>query len=177
MGKGECGMYLLGTFVVDALGENGEDLDFFTFPELDSSIGADALDAPIDGFCVAAAGKNQEGGKEMAKWLGTAAAADAEDALGKHPVTPGSILPVREQLADLLLEQGDSSGALAEYERALVATPGRLLALYGAARAADRARDAPRTRAYFEKVVAVAGAGDARDEVREARAWLGAHAR
>ena len=29
MGKGECGMYLLGTFVVDALGENGDDLDFF----------------------------------------------------------------------------------------------------------------------------------------------------
>jgi multiple sugar transport system substrate-binding protein len=54
MGKGDCGMYLLGTFVVDAISEV-DDLDFFTFPELDSSIGADALDAPIDGFCVAAA--------------------------------------------------------------------------------------------------------------------------
>jgi multiple sugar transport system substrate-binding protein len=77
MGTGECGMYLLGTFVVDALGENGEDLDFFTFPELDSSIGSDALDAPIDGFCVAAAGQNQDAAKEMIKWLGSAAAADA----------------------------------------------------------------------------------------------------
>jgi multiple sugar transport system substrate-binding protein len=77
MGKGECGMYLLGTFVVDAVSDVADDLDFFTFPELDSSIGADALDAPIDGFCVAAGGKNQEAGKAMAKWLGSAKAADA----------------------------------------------------------------------------------------------------
>jgi multiple sugar transport system substrate-binding protein len=77
MAKGECAMYLLGTFVVDGVGDAADDLDFFTFPELDSSIGADALDAPIDGFCVAAGGKNQDAGKAMAKWLGTAAAADA----------------------------------------------------------------------------------------------------
>ena len=77
MGKGESGMYLLGTFVIDAVGDAADDLDFFTFPELDPAIGADALDAPIDGFCVSAAGKNQEAGKAMAKWLGSAAAADA----------------------------------------------------------------------------------------------------
>jgi multiple sugar transport system substrate-binding protein len=75
--KGECGMYLLGTFVVDAIPDDAEDLDFFTFPELDSSIGATALDAPIDGFCVAAAGSNEAGAMEMMKWLGTAEAADA----------------------------------------------------------------------------------------------------
>ena len=57
--------------------ETGEDLDFFTFPALDPAIGDDALDAPIDGFCVAAAGKNQEAAKAMAKWLGSAEAADA----------------------------------------------------------------------------------------------------
>ena len=77
MGKGESGMYLLGTFVVDAVADVADDLDFFTFPELDSAIGADALDAPIDGFCVSAAGKNQDAGKAMAKWLGSAVAADA----------------------------------------------------------------------------------------------------
>ena len=31
-------------------------------------------------------------------------AADLEDSTDKHPVTPGSVLPAREQLADLLLE-------------------------------------------------------------------------
>ena len=77
MGKGESGMYLLGTFVVDAISDVADDLDFFTFPALDSTIGADALDAPIDGVCVAAGGKNQDAAKEMAKWLGSAAAADA----------------------------------------------------------------------------------------------------
>ena len=71
MAKGECGMYLLGTFVADAIPDVIDDLDFFTFPELDASIGTDALDAPIDGFCLAAAGRNQDAGKEMLKWLGT----------------------------------------------------------------------------------------------------------
>ena len=33
-------------------------------------------------------------------------AADHEDAVDKHPVTPGALLPVREMLADLLLENG-----------------------------------------------------------------------
>ncbi|MCW2797848.1 ABC transporter substrate-binding protein [Nocardioides sp.] len=80
LGKEECGMYLLGTFVVDGIPDMEDDLDFFTFPELDSSIGADALDAPIDGFCLAAAGQNQTGGKEMLKYLGTAAAAEAANA-------------------------------------------------------------------------------------------------
>ena len=80
LGQGECGMYLLGTFVVDGIPDQEDDLDFFTFPELDSSIGATALDAPIDGFCVAAAGANQEGAIEMMKYLGTAEAADAANA-------------------------------------------------------------------------------------------------
>lgn len=34
------------------------------------------------------------------------AAADLDDAAEKHPVTPGSILPAREQLGELLLEAG-----------------------------------------------------------------------
>ncbi len=77
MAKGDAGMYLLGTFVTDAIADVQDDLDFFNFPALDDSIGADALDAPIDGFCLAAAGQNQDAGKEMLAWLGTPAAADA----------------------------------------------------------------------------------------------------
>ncbi len=77
MGKGQTGMYLLGSFVVDAIPKQGDDIDLFTFPELDSSIGATALDAPIDGFCVASAAKNQDGAKKMVAFLGTAEAADA----------------------------------------------------------------------------------------------------
>ena len=72
MATGETGMYLLGTFVVDGIPkETQADLDFFTFPALDATIGNDALDAPIDGFCVAAAAKEQESAKAYIKWLGT----------------------------------------------------------------------------------------------------------
>jgi multiple sugar transport system substrate-binding protein len=78
MANEECGMYLLGTFVVDGVPtETQDDLDFFTFPELDASIGADALDAPIDGFCVASATSDEEAAKAFIGWLGTAEAADA----------------------------------------------------------------------------------------------------
>ncbi len=78
MSKGECGMYLLGTFVVDGVpADITDDLDFFTYPALDSTIGSDALDAPIDGFCVAAGGQSQDSAKAFIKWLGSAEAADA----------------------------------------------------------------------------------------------------
>lgn len=86
MSKGECGMYLLGTFVVDGVpAADAADLDFFTFPALDATIGSDALDAPIDGFCVAAGGANQDSAKAFAKWLGTAEAADAGNNAAEAP--------------------------------------------------------------------------------------------
>jgi hypothetical protein len=63
-------------------------------------------------------------------------AADEEDAIEKLPVTPGPIVPAREQLGDLLLEQGHSGLAAAEFKTALVNSPGRRGASAGAARAA-----------------------------------------
>src|SRR5207249_8993668 len=51
-------------------------------------------------------------------------AADLEDSSDKHPVTPGSVMPAREQLADLLAEVGQPAAALAEYEASLRAAPG-----------------------------------------------------
>ncbi|WP_392544269.1 ABC transporter substrate-binding protein [Oryzobacter telluris] len=85
--KQECGMYLLGTFVVDGVSkEAAEDMDFFTFPALDQTIGNDALDAPIDGFCVAAGGEEQESAKAFAKWLGSAEAADAANNAASAPM-------------------------------------------------------------------------------------------
>jgi len=86
MGKGESGMYLLGTFVIDAIPDAAEDLDFFTFPELDPAIGADALDAPIDGFCIAAASDNVDVAKEFIAFLGTAEAQDAANADADAPM-------------------------------------------------------------------------------------------
>jgi hypothetical protein len=65
------------------------------------------------------------------------AAADEEDAVEKQPVTPGAIVPTREQLGDLLLELNRPADALKEFERALTMTPQRRAALAGASRARE----------------------------------------
>jgi hypothetical protein len=64
------------------------------------------------------------------------ASADEEDAIEKLPVTPGPIVPAREQLGSLLLEQNHPAAALKEFRMALANAPGRRGALQGAARAA-----------------------------------------
>ena len=76
------------------------------------------------------------------------AAADHEDAVDKHPVTPGALLPIREILADVLLEAGRAAEALKEYEAVLKISPRRFNATAGAARAADKAGDKVKARAY-----------------------------
>src|SRR6267378_3471280 len=76
-----------------------------------------------------AAGKRAEAIKLMR------AAADEEDAVEKLPVTPGAIVPAREQLGDLLLESNRPADALKEFERALAMTPQRRAALAGMSRA------------------------------------------
>ncbi len=76
-----------------------------------------------------AEGKSDEAVKLMR------AAADEEDAVEKQPVTPGAIVPAREQLGDLLVETGNGKEALKEFKSALALTPQRRGALMGAARA------------------------------------------
>ncbi|MGZ5476922.1 MAG: tetratricopeptide repeat protein, partial [Thermoanaerobaculia bacterium] len=80
------------------------------------------------------------------------AAADLEDSTDKSPVTPGSILPAREMLGDLLLELNQPEKALEAYERSLKDSPNRLNGLSGAARAAQLAGDRTKARAYYVQV-------------------------
>jgi hypothetical protein len=63
-------------------------------------------------------------------------AADDEDGIEKLPVTPGPIVPAREQLGELLLEQNNPASAAKEFETASINAPGRRGALRGAAQAA-----------------------------------------
>ena len=58
-------------------------------------------------------------------------AAEIEDSIDKNPVTPGAVLPARELLADMLLLQGDYSGALTAYKLTLAISPNRLNSLSG----------------------------------------------
>ena len=69
------------------------------------------------------------------------AAADEEDGLEKSGVTPGPIIPAREQLGELLLVLGQPQAALSEFRSALALAPGRRNALKGAIAAADALRD------------------------------------
>jgi tetratricopeptide (TPR) repeat protein len=63
-------------------------------------------------------------------------AADEEDAVEKLPVTPGAIVPAREQLGDLLLETGDAKAAVKEFNSAFAQAPRRRGTLLGMARVA-----------------------------------------
>jgi hypothetical protein len=67
-------------------------------------------------------------------------AADKEDALEKRPVTPGPILPAREQLGDLLLAQNQPDLAATAFKTALAESPGRAGALRGQSQATHPTR-------------------------------------
>jgi len=98
------------------------------------------------------------------------AAADLDDSTEKHPVTPGAILPAREQLGELLLELNEPAAALTELEASLKRAPRRLVGLYDAAHAAKLAGDPTKASAYFADLVEVTKASDgSRAEVKEAR--------
>jgi tetratricopeptide (TPR) repeat protein len=101
------------------------------------------------------------------------AAAELDDATDKHPVTPGAILPAREQLGELLLELKQPSAALQEFETSLGQAPNRFNGLYGAARAARLASDQKKAKSYYGKLVALCRQADSvRPEIEEAKAYL-----
>jgi tetratricopeptide (TPR) repeat protein len=102
-------------------------------------------------------------------------AADAEDILGKHPVSPGAFVPVREQLGSLLLDVGKSKEAQHEFEAALKIYPGRFRGLYGAAQAAEQNGDKENASRYYAKLAGqTAKATGSRDELNHVREFLAA---
>jgi tetratricopeptide (TPR) repeat protein len=103
------------------------------------------------------------------------AAADAEDALGKHPVTPGALVPAREQLGELLLLLKRHPEALAVYEAGLKIYPARFNSLYGAALSAERGGDKKVARRHYQTLAKQAAKADAsRVELAHAREFLAA---
>ncbi|HET7786356.1 MAG TPA: hypothetical protein VFL36_10315 [Myxococcales bacterium] len=84
-------------------------------------------------------------------------AAELEDSTDKHPVTPGAILPAREQLGDLLSELDQPAAALAEYQASLRSAPARFNAFDGAARAALRAGKKREAKAFQRQLSALCG--------------------
>ena len=96
--------------------------------------------------------------------------ADAEDVLGKHPVSPGALVPVREQLGSLMLEMSRPKDAMQEFEAALKIYPGRYRALLGAAQAAELAGDRESAGRLYAKLAAqTANANGSREELQHIR--------
>jgi tetratricopeptide (TPR) repeat protein len=97
------------------------------------------------------------------------AAAAREDSLGKHPVSPGAMLPVRELLGEALFDAGRSAEALNEFKMSLKLNPGRFNGIYGAGRAAAAAGDREGAKEYYYQLTQLAGAENPRPEMAETR--------
>ena len=99
--------------------------------------------------------------------------ANMEDDVGKHPVMPAVVLPIRELYADLLMEQKRYAAALAAYKINLDSRPGRFNSIGGAGRAAELlGRDAD-ARAYYELLLELTeGADSIRPELGYAQKFL-----
>jgi multiple sugar transport system substrate-binding protein len=90
--KKETGMFLLGTFVASNSKDQTylDDLDFFNFPAMDPAIGADSIDAPIDGFMMAAKPKNDTGAKALLTAIGQLTFIDAVNKVNPSAVPANS---------------------------------------------------------------------------------------
>lgn len=101
-------------------------------------------------------------------------AADLEDSVDKHPVTPGAVLPARELLGEMLLQLEKPQEALEAYEASLRSSPHRLNSLYGAARAAEASGDREVAEMQYAKILEIASDDQVdRPAVLHARAALG----
>lgn len=73
----KSGAFVIGMFVQQQFASTPdakEDIDFFTFPEVDAAIGAKVIEAPIDGFMMSAKPKNGKLARELLQYLSTPAA-------------------------------------------------------------------------------------------------------
>ncbi len=122
----------------------------------------------VAGWIARAEGKNDEALALLRQ------AADAEAATEKHPVTPGSIQPTREMLAELLMDLGQPAKALAEFEASQRTDPNRFHGIAGAARAAAQTGDRDRARRYYTELLVLAKSADSeRPEIKQAKTYLG----
>jgi tetratricopeptide (TPR) repeat protein len=94
-------------------------------------------------------GQKDEGLKLMAS------AADAEDLTDKSAVTPGPLAPARELYGYMLLDAGRAREALAAFGKVTKKEPNRFLALYGAGKAAEAAKQPVTAKRYYRQIVQI----------------------
>ena len=100
-------------------------------------------------------------------------AAEREGRTDKHPVTPGPLMPAREQLGEMLLLVDRPAEARREFEAVQETEPRRFRAVHGAARAAELAGDRDAARRHYTQLLEIAPQPDAGlPGVEQARAFL-----
>jgi tetratricopeptide (TPR) repeat protein len=100
----------------------------------------------------------------------TREAAELEQTVEKHPITPGALLPPYEALGDLLAELDRPADALDAYEAGLEVWPKRYHSLVGAARAARESGETERSGELYATLLEVIDESAAeREGVAEAR--------
>jgi tetratricopeptide (TPR) repeat protein len=112
---------------------------------------ADVQIKAVNGWIALAEKRHQEAVQLMR------AAAEAEDASDKHPVTPGNVAPCRQLLGEMLMTLDSPVLAFGEFERSLKRDPNRFRGIYGAARAAEASGNREAARAYYAKLQTLAG--------------------
>jgi len=122
----------------------------------------------LGGWIAHKKGNAEEGAKLMR------AAADLEDKNEKHIVTPGRIVPARELLGEMLLEQKQPALALKEFETSQAREPNRFRNFYDCALAAEAMGDRAKAASYYDRLVKLAAKSDAkRPELVRAKMVLG----
>jgi tetratricopeptide (TPR) repeat protein len=97
--------------------------------------------------------------------------ADTEDKIGKGETD----LPVREMLADMLLQMQKPHEALVEYETSLRTDPNRFNGLYGAAQAAEMTQQKEKAASYYAQLLKNCdGVSSDRPELSQAKTLLAA---
>ncbi len=105
----------------------------------------------------------ESGDKELGLQM-MQAAADLEDSVDKHPVTPGAVMPARDMFGDMLLMSGKPGDALAAYEASLKISPNRFYSLYSAGYAAEQAGDTEAAVKYYSELVKITAKADKENE-------------
>jgi tetratricopeptide (TPR) repeat protein len=121
----------------------------------------------VAGWIAQAKGNAEEGAKLMR------ASADLEDRNEKHIVTPGRMVPARELLGEMLLEQKQPAAALKEFETSQVREPNRFRNYAGSAMAAEAMGDRKKAAEYYAKLLELSKKGDGnRPELTRAKAYV-----
>lgn len=125
------------------------------------------LQRELSAWIASAEGRHAEAVRLMTE------ATELEESTEKPPITPGPLVPAREQLGEVLLAARQPSTALREFEVSLRSAPNRFGALYGAAKAAEASQDADKARTYFARLVDLCGHAEGdRAALAEAKAFL-----